>query len=109
MNLHHFGKSNSNPHQSEKSDPDQHESQNSGAVLDGRGRLQWWRGGSKWNRGGSVDQWSPICIFIRIRIVLKSRIRIRIKVKRLMRIRNTDTKLIISSFVPTVHFNISGR
>jgi hypothetical protein len=43
-------------------------SQNSGAVEvkmelwdGGRERSQWRRGGSKWSRRGSVDQWPQIC------------------------------------------------
>jgi hypothetical protein len=45
-------------------DPDPHRSQNLEAVeaqngaVEGRGRLQWRRGGSKWSHGGSEDHWS---------------------------------------------------
>ena len=81
-------------------------------------RSQRRRGGSKWSRGGSVDQWSQICITltrnrIQISIKVKSRIRIRIKMKRgfcikVMRIRkawcNLYTSLTISPFSYIIQF-----
>jgi hypothetical protein len=45
------------------------------------------RGGSKWNRGGSICQWPQLCINL-----MRSRIRIRIKVKDRKRIHNIGTR-----------------
>jgi hypothetical protein len=66
--------------------------------MEGRGRSQSRRGGSKWSNGGSVDQWSLIRFNvmrsrIRIHYKVKSRNRIRIKVKRGIRIRIKVTRI----------------
>jgi hypothetical protein len=55
--LHHFGKTDLDPHQNEKPFSDPHQSQNSGAVepqigaMEGRGHFDLRPGGTKWRPG----------------------------------------------------------
>jgi hypothetical protein len=82
----HFGKSDPNPHQCSKPDPvpDPYQSKFSGAVWRLKNEAMEGSGRSKWRRGGSVGQWSQICITLmrsKIRIKVKAQTRIRIMVK----------------------------